>query len=236
MSTSTGHSSPMMMMLFFPLMLPFFFMLLCCCVAYFRPYSTLRYEPQFKISTYDDNLCNFHSSSYNNDKKKALMVFINKIITIPTLTLLLTTFIYPEKSIAIGDLSEFKQQNIVLQDVSLNVPTNVADGELLKALFVNKFQTLRSSPSLEEIVLGFGPDTYTQPKSFVPGVSSFQEYGGHATVTLISKSLPDNTLEVFERGNGLQYIKIGAEDIRLSKAIEKGNLSSQNQFSLLRYQ
>lgn len=201
-------------------------MLLCSCFAYFSPSSTFRKKPLFKISTNYNSLRNFHTS-LDEDYKKSLMFFINKIITIPTLALLLTAFIYPEKSIAVGELSEFKQQNIVLQDVSLNVPKNVADGELFKALFVNKFQILRSSPSFEEIVLGFGPDTYTQPKSFVPGISSFQEYGGHATITLLSKSLPDDNVEAFERGNGLQYIKIGAEDIRLSKAIEKGKYKNE---------
>ena len=29
-------------------------------------------------------------------------------------------------------------------------------------------------------------------------------------------------VEIFEKGNGLQFIKVGAEVIRLSKAIEKG--------------
>jgi hypothetical protein len=31
-----------------------------------------------------------------------------------------------------------------------------------------------------------------------------------------------DVVEIFEKGNGLQFIKVGAEVIRLSKAIEKG--------------
>ena len=194
--------------------------LFCCCFEYFKSFSTIRKKSQLKHSFYS-----LHPSNGDEERKKNLISFLNKLITIPSLSLLLTTCFNPEKSTAIGDLPEFKGQNIVLQDLSLNVPKNVADGELLKALFVNKFQTVRSSPTEEELVLGFGPDTYSQPKTFVPGVSSFQEYGGHATITLLSKSLSDDTVEVFERGNGLQYVKIGAEDIRLSKAIEKGKSS-----------
>ena len=34
----------------------------------------------------------------------------------------------------------------------------------------------------------------------------------------------DGLVELFEKGNGLQFIKIGAEDIRLSKGMEKGTL------------
>ena len=64
----------------------------------------------------------------------------------------------------------------------------------------------------------------SSPPSFVPGISTFYEDGGHATITLKAKNLvkDSDVVEIFEKGNGLQFIKVGAEVIRLSKAIEKG--------------
>ena len=64
------------------------------------------------------------------------------------------------------------------------------------------------------------------PKSFVPGISYFYEDGGHATITLKAKNLEKDSdvVELYEKGNGLQFIKVGAEVIRLSKAIDKGNI------------
>ena len=58
----------------------------------------------------------------------------------------------------------------------------------------------------------------------MPGISTFYEDGGHATITLKAKNLVKDSdiVEIFEKGNGLQFIKVGAEVIRLSKAIEKG--------------
>ena len=59
----------------------------------------------------------------------------------------------------------------------------------------------------------------------MPGISTFYEDGGHATITLLAKNLEKDSdvVEIFDKGNGLQFIKVGAEVIRLSKAIEKGN-------------
>ena len=58
----------------------------------------------------------------------------------------------------------------------------------------------------------------------MPGISTFYEDGGHATITLLAKNLEKDSdvVEIFDKGNGLQFIKVGAEVIRLSKAIEKG--------------
>jgi len=135
---------------------------------------------------------------------------------------LLNTIHFPQVADAIGTLFEFRPQNMVLQDVSFNVPSPTIDAEVLNALFVNKCKTLRSSTGKEEMVIGFGPDAFAQPNGFVPGVNSFSMYGGHSTITLKSNSFTDDTVEIYEKGNGLQYIKVGAEDIRLSKGIEKG--------------
>ena len=77
---------------------------------------------------------------------------------------------------------------------------------------------------MNQTVLAFGPDAYKSPNSFHPGVSTFYEDGGHATITLKAKRLEqdEDIVEIYEKGNGLQFLKVGAEVIRLSKAIEAG--------------
>lgn len=131
------------------------------------------------------------------------------------------------KANAIGELYELRKNSMVLQDMCFNVARESIekDCDAIGALFVNSCRVIRGSDSTtanasaqKKAVLGFGPDTYTLPQSFIPGISSFKEYGGHATITLESSTEQGTSL-----GNGLQYIKIGADTIRLSKAIEKGN-------------
>jgi hypothetical protein len=131
----------------------------------------------------------------------------------------------PRKAYAIGGLYEFKSQNIVLQDISFNVQNTNEDSVALRALFQNNCKAIReiTSAKTNKTVLAFGPDAYKSSSSFVPGISSFYENGGHATITLTSQSVGDEgVVEIFEKGNGLQFIKTGADVIRLSKAIEAG--------------
>ena len=63
--------------------------------------------------------------------------------------------------------------------------------------------------------VAFGPTAYESPLSFRPGVSPFSEDGGHATLTFrsridLTRTLADGgeVVEVFEPGNGLQFIKV----------------------------
>ena len=130
----------------------------------------------------------------------------------------------------------------MLQDITFNVPDVTADVDMMRALFQQRFRGIRSSTSasatsiatagaVQSSVVAFGADAYEVPPSFRPGVSDLQEYGGHATITLRSSRGPgtvtssgtdETETEIFDRGNGLQFIKVGAESIRISKAIEKG--------------
>jgi hypothetical protein len=136
------------------------------------------------------------------------------------------SFIISKKVNAIGQINEFKNQSIVLQDISFNVENTTAEVFFLKELFQNTCRELKSTKSTaEEVsVVGFGPNCYKSPLSFVPGISSFYKDGGHATITFQSKkSINGDLVEINEQGNGIQFIKIGAEVIRLSKAVESGN-------------
>lgn len=128
------------------------------------------------------------------------------------------------RSNAVGNLYELKDQTAVFQDICFNMINSDSDIEMFLGLFDNNCNIVRKSSSGGEniTVLGFGPDVYDSPPSFRPGISSFSVYGGHSSITLRSQQLDDNTMIGYEKGNGLQFIKIGADSIRLSKAIAAG--------------
>lgn len=127
---------------------------------------------------------------------------------------------------AIGTLYELKYQSVVLQDIAFNVENTYNDAAAMQALFQDNMKPLRTSTvnKVNMTVMAFGPDAYASPKAFYPGVSTFYEDGGHSTITVMAKRLDtdDDVVQLFDKGNGLQYVKVGADTIRLSKAIEKG--------------
>ncbi len=122
---------------------------------------------------------------------------------------------------AIGNLYEFQEQSCLIQDVSFNVPGSVKDAQMFKALFQDTCLPLKEAETVTTI--GFGPDSLQVPKDFRFGVTDLTAYGGHTTVTLRSlKPDIDGNIEIVDPGNGLQYIKVGAEQLRISKGIQAG--------------
>lgn len=85
--------------------------------------------------------------------------------------------------------------------------------------------------------VGFGPRQLTVPPQFIPGVSSWEEYGGHFSLKLVSDTSErtKERVQVFEPGNGLEYIKLGVPRYRISKLIEYGGtLESSYGFTMVR--
>ena len=114
---------------------------------------------------------------------------------------------------------------MIFQDISLNVANTYNDAIMFKALFQDTCQTIRSSSykGNNSTTIAFGADAYKSPSTFQAGISSYGMDGGHATITLLSKDETDQDVqEIFSKGNGLQYIKIGSDLLRLSKGVENG--------------
>ena len=136
----------------------------------------------------------------------------------------------PGVSHSIGPMSELKDQSMVLQDVIFNVNDVDQEIKLFQETFQDTCVLIHSETNQKENYIsssiGFGPDTYKIVKSFIPGISSFTENGAHATITFHSptgKSSNDADLKtVYEKGNGLQHVKIGTELLRLSKSLANG--------------
>lgn len=126
---------------------------------------------------------------------------------------------------AMGTLFQYKNQPVIFQDVSFNVIDTQKAADFYLATFPNLcriLRTTRSNNNVNTTVLAFGPDAYASPKNFLPGISSFYADGGHATLTLRSEQFNDDTVAIYESGDAIQSIKIGVDNFRVSKAIEKG--------------
>ena len=137
---------------------------------------------------------------------------------------------------AIGEIAELKQQKMALQDISFNVLDPDKEAEVLSALFQRECKVIRNIEDRDQrqVVVAFGADAYRSPPSFHPGISTFLEDGGHATISFVGKKFNDDGLiELNEAGNGFKYIKVGAETIRLSKAIEAGILIRLYSYSVV---
>lgn len=72
------------------------------------------------------------------------------------------------KAKAVGDLFEFKEQTMVIQDISFNVGNTFKDSDALITLFQNNLRELRTdiANNLNTTVLGFGPDAYKRYYSY----------------------------------------------------------------------
>jgi hypothetical protein len=133
-----------------------------------------------------------------------------------------------QRSNAIGSIYEFKDQYMCLQDISFNVVNTEAEAKLFAETFQDTCKVLRTETFGEgekQTVIGFGPDSYKSPTAFRPGISTFYEDGGHATITLHSRVVNEESglVEVYQPGNGLEFIKIGTDSLRLSKAVALGS-------------
>lgn len=122
---------------------------------------------------------------------------------------------------AIGSLYEFQDQSCLIKDVSFNIPSAMKDVQMFKALFQDTCLPVREEGTVSTI--SFGPDSLEVPKDFRFGVTNLEAYGGHTTVTLRSlKPDADGNIGIVDPGNGLQYLKVGAEQLRISKGIQAG--------------
>lgn len=72
------------------------------------------------------------------------------------------------KAKAVGELFEFKELNMIIQDISFNVGNTLKDSEALTTLFQNNIRPLRTrnDDGFNVTVLGFGPDAYARYVNF----------------------------------------------------------------------
>jgi hypothetical protein len=157
--------------------------------------------------------------------RSLLQPCLKAALLLPTLSALGS---YSEPARALGSLHEFKDLPCVLHSIDFNVENIDNEIKMFDGLFQQECKELRRFVTKEQATsyLAFGPDSISQPKNFYPGISSLLEYGGHSSLKLTSKNLDsEGIVEIFRRGNGLQFIKIGTDVLRLSKGIDNGTSS-----------
>lgn len=100
------------------------------------------------------------TSSISNEKGWT----VQAIKSLSVLTAVALPLLSATKAKAVGSLFEFKEQNMVIQDISFNVGNTFKDTDALVTLFQNNIRPLRSSNdnNVNITVLGFGPDAYVR--------------------------------------------------------------------------
>lgn len=100
------------------------------------------------------------TSSISNEKGWT----VQAIKSLSVLTAVALPLLSATKAKAVGNLFEFKEQNMVIQDISFNVGNTFKDSDALVTLFQNNIRPLRTSTekNVNTTVLGFGPDAYVR--------------------------------------------------------------------------
>lgn len=123
----------------------------------FATRSALRMTSKFEESRVPRNSA-VPTSSISNEKGWTVQAIKSlSVLSVVALPLLSAT-----KAKAVGSLFEFKEQNMVIQDISFNVGNTLKDADALVTLFQNNIRPLRASSdnNVNITVLGFGPDAY----------------------------------------------------------------------------
>lgn len=127
---------------------------------------------------------------------------------------------------AVGSLYEFADTNAILQGITVNVADKSQEDSMI-AFLENSFdfKVLRKSQlgSVTSTWLGFGPEQTSVPEGFVPGVSSFAEYGGHASICVRYDA---KSTDVLYRkggdapGDNIAYLQVGVPTYRISQMVK----------------
>lgn len=131
----------------------------------------------------------------------------------------------------VGTLPDFADTNFILQGMTVNVADLSQFDDMVSFLESGLFFKVlkeKDSGDIKEAWLGFGPEEMKIPKDFTPGVSSFNMYGGHASLHIRYDS---KVTEPFYNGKGeapgnnIAYFQVGVPNYRISQMVaSKGNI------------
>mmetsp|Transcript_6134 Transcript_6134/g.9392 ORF Transcript_6134/g.9392 Transcript_6134/m.9392 type:complete len:413 (+) Transcript_6134:132-1370(+) len=139
---------------------------------------------------------------------------------------------------AMGTLPEFEDTNAIFQGITIDV-TDKASYEQSIEFFTSCFDGMKvlrergvdGGVVVKETWLGFGPETLSIPPSFELPVSSFAQYGGHASIHL--RYDPKDTSLLYKRSSGefnnepapgdsIAYLQLGVPQYRISQMVKYG--------------
>ncbi|KAL7578304.1 hypothetical protein ACA910_012715 [Epithemia clementina (nom. ined.)] len=129
---------------------------------------------------------------------------------------------------AVGQLPEFSDTNAILQGITVRVADKSQQDAMVSFLSeAFDFDVFRQRiiGGVEEIWMGFGPEQLSIPDDFVFPVSSFNIYGGHASIKIV---YDPSLTSVFYRigsdapGDNIAYLQVGVPSYRISKMVQNG--------------
>jgi hypothetical protein len=148
------------------------------------------------------------------------------VATITGAALLLSTT-EPSQA-AVGTLPEFQDTNAILQGLTVQVADESQQDAMIAFLqqgFDFKVLRTRTKGSVTDTWLGYGPEQPSIPSGFRIPVSSFNEYGGHASVHIVYDSSFDRLLYRVgddAPGDNIAYLQIAVPGYRISKIQANG--------------
>mmetsp|Transcript_42240 Transcript_42240/g.132281 ORF Transcript_42240/g.132281 Transcript_42240/m.132281 type:complete len:323 (-) Transcript_42240:32-1000(-) len=130
----------------------------------------------------------------------------------------------PPASAKIGTIPEYAENAGAMRALTVN---SVDVEKSVNFYTVGMGMTVLQEPKVvggkRTAVLAYGPTEMRVPKAFVPGVSSFAEYGGHVALRLQEAVVADGAPKPFyAAGNVIDFVQLGVPSIRLSKLYESG--------------
>jgi hypothetical protein len=129
---------------------------------------------------------------------------------------------------AVGSLAELQDTNVVLQGITVRVSDKSQQNAMINFLqdsFDCKVLRRRIAGTVEETWLGFGPEQLSVPNDFTLPVSSFYEYGGHASIHLVYDST--DTVVYYNMGDAapgdnIAFVQFGVPAYRISQMAKNG--------------
>ena len=135
----------------------------------------------------------------------------------------------PEPSnAAVGSLPELADTNVVLQGITVQVADKSqfdASIAFFQDAFDFKILRQRIRGTIEESWLGYGPEQLSIPPGFEIPVSSFAEYGGHASICLSYDSRINTPLYRTgdpAPGDNIAFVQLGVPGYRISQMVKNG--------------
>mmetsp|Transcript_1532 Transcript_1532/g.2090 ORF Transcript_1532/g.2090 Transcript_1532/m.2090 type:complete len:350 (-) Transcript_1532:50-1099(-) len=127
---------------------------------------------------------------------------------------------------SVGKLPEFQDTNVVLKGVTVKVTEPSQLKQMISFLQICfDFKVLRSTADGSDVWMGYGPEQMSMPGDFKLPVSSFQNYGGHASIHI--RYDPQATSPYYRNdgvmlGDNIAYIQVGVPTYRVSQMVKQG--------------
>ena len=174
----------------------------------------------------DEITSTYSDASSLDSRRQVLAKAVGAVLTATTAAAATTASTVQPANAAVGSLYEFADTNAILQGITVNVADKSQEDAMI-AFLENSFdfKVLRKSQlgSVTSTWLGFGPEQTSVPEGFVPGVSSFAEYGGHAAICVRYDA---KSTDVLYRkggdapGDNIAYLQVGVPTYRISQMVK----------------